>query len=284
MAMKSVNSWRSLTAAAILSATVISAGCASKNLSSDASAQNGNAAAAVKTPVVDGVVKKADVGVELMDTRLYLPLQKRNEKGDFIPYVAADNPYLVNKSQVNKGSVLLFIEAQKAWRAEDYDTVKQKLNVIVKKDKGLSGPWVMLSRLALKDNDFKLAQEHLHKALSINAQNVNAYPLLAQAQRQLGKYNQAQNTLAHALKLWPDFPEAHYNLAILYDVYLNLEAEAQQHLEAYMFLEQDIEIRDFAWLQDIAGRTGVVASSVGEKPEQSAFLQQASALLAEDGQ
>ncbi|MEH6449694.1 MAG: tetratricopeptide repeat protein [Oleispira sp.] len=192
--------------------------------------------------------------VELLATEQYLPVQAYDETQQLIPYQAKENPYLAQKKQVDKGSVLLFIEAQTAWRNGDSDTAKQKLNVIIRNDKGLSGPWMILGDIALAEKDSVLAQKHYQQGLLINPNNVNGYTALAQAQRIQGQYNRAQNTLAKALGLWSDFPEAHYNLSILFDIYLNQSEKAKQHLNAYILLEGgDQESQQ--WLQQLSERS-----------------------------
>lgn len=267
MAMKSVNLTASLLALAI---SACLAGCAT-NQTKESVAEHNQSANVIK----DELLAAHNGKLEILSTEASLPVQQKDAQGQWLAYSPQKNPYLFNKTQVNKGSVLLFLEAQKAWRAEDFTTVEQKLDVIIKNDQQLSGPWVMKARLVLRDQQYSKAEEYLKKALSLNANNVNAYTLLSQVQRLQGNYFNAQNTLAKALMLWPDFPEAHYNLAMLYDAYLNKEVEAQQHLEAYMFLEKDVDPQDFAWLQNLAQRTGVSDSDIGKKTSPSRFLQQA---------
>lgn len=198
----------------------------------------------------EGIAEKK---VALLATEQYLPVQTYDEKNQPIPYEITENPYLAHKRQVDKGSVLLFIEAQKAWRKEDSETAKQKLNVIIRNDDDLSGPWMMLGDIALAEKNYALAQQHYQQGLKINSNNVNGYTALARVQRLQGKYNRAQNTLAKALALWPDFPEAHYNLSILFDIYLNKTQQAQQHLNAYIFLEGENE-ESQQWLQQLNER------------------------------
>ena len=270
MAMKSVNYSTGLLT---LVATLWLSGCATKVAQPEQAEPESQ-------DKISALLKPASDKPELQPTESYLPRQQKDPQGQWLAYEPQKNPYLVNKSQVNKGSVLLFIEAQQAWRAEDFATVEQKLGVIINNDKKLSGPWVMKARLALRNEKYNEAEQHLLQAISLNSNNVNAYTLLAQAQRLQGKYFHAQNTLAEALKLWPDFPEAHYNLAIIYDAYLNKEPQAQQHLEAFMFLEKDVEPKDFNWLQDIASRTGIRESQVGQLTNPSKFLQQAADTVA----
>ena len=202
--------------------------------------------------------------VALKQTTQYIP-KKTLEDGVELAYEAEENPYLSTRSKVNKGSVLLFIEAKKAKRKGKLSVAKQKLTVITKNDDSLSGPWAMLGDIAIDEKDYKKAESHYQKAIEINDQNVNAYTALAKAQRLLGEFHVAQNTLAAALELWPDFPEAHLNLGILYDVYLNRPKLAQMHIEAYLYLTEYKNKQAVAWFDEIKSRTGIRASFILDK-------------------
>lgn len=191
--------------------------------------------------------------VDLVATEQYLPVQTYDEKNQLIPYQEKENPYLAQKAQVDKGSVLLFIEAKSAWRNDDANTAKQKLNVIIKNDAALSGPWMMLGDIALAEKDYPQALKHYQQGLIVNPNNINGYTALASVQRLQGRYDLAQNTLAKALALWPDFPEAHYNLSILFDIYLNQAAKAKQHLDAYILLTGG-DAESLEWLQQLSER------------------------------
>lgn len=206
--------------------------------------------------------------VELKETQAFLPQQAYDEKGQAIAYEAMENPYLQIKSKINKGSVLLFIEAKKAIRSEDYATAKQKLNVITQKDTSLSGPWVLLGNIAVEERQYNLAQSHYQKAIKITPDNINAYIALAKVQRVMGEFHVAQNTLSLVLGIWKDCPEAHLNLGILYDLYLNQPTKAQQHIEAYLFLNGYKNKQAIAWYNEIQSRTGIEKSFID--PKQSA--------------
>ncbi len=202
--------------------------------------------------------------VALMPTAQYMPT-KTVEEGKELPYEASENPYLAKRSKVNKGSVLLFIEAKKAKRKGKLTVAKQKLKVITQKDDSLSGPWAMLGDIAVEEKKYSLAESHYKKAIEINDQNINAYAALAKAQRLMGEFHVAQNTLALALDLWPDFPEAHLNLGILYDVYLNQAEKAQMHMEAYLYLTDYKNKQALAWFEEVKSRTGIQTSFVLDK-------------------
>lgn len=203
--------------------------------------------------------------VDLKDTSAFLPQQTYDEQGKAIAYEPMENPYLDLKGKIDKGSVLLFIEAKKAMRQNDNKTAKQKLGVITQKDTSLSGPWVLLGNIAVEEKQFKQAQEHYKQAIKITPDNINAYIALAKAQRMMGEFAVAQNTLALVLSIWKDCPEAHMNLGVLYDVYLNQPKKAQQHIEAYLFLDDYSDQRAIAWYNEIQSRTGIEKSFVDPK-------------------
>lgn len=202
--------------------------------------------------------------VALKPTEQFLPKQAYDEKSQPVVYEEAENPYLAKRSRVEKGSVLLFIEAKKALRAENYSLAKQKLQVITRNDEDLSGPWVLLAEIAQHEKQLEKSEGYYQTALSINEENINAYVGLAKTQRLMGEFNVAQNTLALALALWPDFPEAHLNLGVLYDVYFNKSELAQKHTEAYLFLTGYKDMQAIEWLNEIKQRTGINKSFMDE--------------------
>ena len=117
----------------------------------------------------------------------------------------------------------------------------------------------------MESKDSKLAITHYQKALEINRSNMNAWLRLAHALRVQGEFLKAQNVYAHALAEWKDCPEAHLNLAVLYDVYLNLPLRAQKHMEAYMFLTGGEDKKVTNWLMEIQKRTGVAQALPADK-------------------
>ena len=214
--------------------------------------------------------------VALKPTEQFIPKQAYDEKtGQPIAYEEAENPYLAIKSRVAKGSVLLFIEAKKAIRAENYALAKQKLQVITRNDKDLSGPWVMLAEIAQIEKQLKKSETYYQTALTINDKNINAYTGLAKTQRLMGEFNVAQNTLALALEIWPDFPEAHLNVGVLYDVYFNKAELAQKHMEAYLFLNGYKDMQAIEWLNEVRMRTGITQSFIDEKADMNDIIAQA---------
>lgn len=206
----------------------------------------------------------------LTDTARFLPHQAYDEKGVKVPYQAQENPYLTQSGTISKGSVLLFIEAKRAMTAGDDKTAAQKLQVIARQDQTLAGPHVLLGDIHMKVGEWKEAAAEYQQACSINEKNVNAWLGLAEAQRRQGQYVLAQNTYTSALQLWPDFPEAHLNLGVLYDLYLNMPEKAQAHYEAYLFLTHNKSGDAQAWYDEVKSRTGIQRSFIDNGAPQRA--------------
>lgn len=202
---------------------------------------------------VDAVTAKPT----LVSTQTFVPVLKQDKEGVYLPYEPSVNPYAAQSSRLKKESVLAYIDAQRAFDKKKFDVAEVSLRKIIADDSKLSGPWVMLGDIASKQEDYVTAKSHYQEAIRINKDNVNAYLRLALAQRELGEFLPAQNTYADALSVWPDFPEAHLNLAILYDIYLNHPIRAQAHLEAYQFLTNENDEKVAKWLEEVQARTGM---------------------------
>jgi tetratricopeptide (TPR) repeat protein len=194
---------------------------------------------------------------ELLATLQYIPQPKVDKKGKVKAYKQKANPYLRSRSSVKKETIDTFIAARRAYQKNNFTAAQELLEKISNEDAKLSGPWVLLGDIALEQKDFKIAQEHFLQASAINKKNVNAYLRLAKVQRMQGDFVGSQNTYAYVLSIWKDFPEAHLNLGVLYDIYLNDDIKAQKHMEAYQFLTGGKNAEVENWLFEIKKRTGM---------------------------
>lgn len=204
-----------------------------------------------------GLLKPTTGPLDLRSTVQYIPQRSKNaETGMLEPYIPQVNPYTVETGRIDAESVKTFIAAKRAIQGSELENAKQLLTQITETDKKLSGPWVLLGDIAKKQKDLEGAVEHYKKAVEINRNNINAYLRLAKLQREMGKFIESQNSYSWALSRWRDFPEAHLNLAVLYDIYLNKPLKAQRHLEAYQFLTSGRDSVRADWLKEIQQRTG----------------------------
>lgn len=204
-----------------------------------------------------GLALEKSPTVTLLETSQYLPQPEFDDAGVMLPYERKENPYLAKSGRIKKSSVESYIEARRAFRDGNHETAQSLLAKLTEDDKSLSGPWVMKGDIALQQNDLQQALDHYVAAIRTNTDNVSAYLRLAKTQRLRGEYLNAQNTYAKVLALWPDCPEAHLNLGVLYDVYMNHPLRAQKHMEAYQFLTGGQNAEVSKWLEELQKRTGV---------------------------
>lgn len=187
----------------------------------------------------------------------FIPQLQTDKKGNLVPYVPSENPYLKKKSRVSKAAVDGFVQAQRLYQAGELAQAEATLKQVLESSDKLSGPWVMLGDIAAKEGELNLAKDHLLRAIVINEYNVNAYLRLAMVKRKLGDFTGAKQVYADVLTIWKDFPEAHLNLGILYDIYLNDDVKAQRHIEAYQFLTGGKNTTVAGWLAELQKRTGM---------------------------
>jgi tetratricopeptide (TPR) repeat protein len=196
-----------------------------------------------------------------------LPRQEYSSAGEKVPYDMQPNPYTTESGSVPAEARSIFIAADNRLQDGDVSGASAKFRLLTEKYPSLSGPWVRLGVIAEEQERFSEAIQHYRKAIAINNKNVNAYMALGLIQRKQGYFSDAFQTYLNALSVWKDFPEAHLNLAILYDLYLNNPEAAQKHYEAYYFLTGEKDEKVQKWLVEVRHRTGIDQSFIDRPPE-----------------
>lgn len=278
--MASVSGKYGITLSAILSASFVVSGCNALMTVKQAGISGNDAAvesAQEGQQVDDGLARdrnasSRDVPVEtgqqleLPSGTAPLPRQVYSAKGEKVPYVPEKNPYTSDTTPVPTESRAMFVAASAQLKRGDLAGARAKFGKLADKYPHLAGPWVRLGDIAQRDGKHAEAAGHYQKAIGLNKKNVNAYIALALVQRKQGQFNSSQNTYLAALDVWKDFPEAHLNLAILYDLYANRPEAAQKHYEAYYFLTGKKDKSVHKWLVEVKHRTGIEESFIDNPP------------------
>ncbi|CAH0992519.1 hypothetical protein SIN8267_02651 [Sinobacterium norvegicum] len=191
----------------------------------------------------------------LIDSLDFLP-QPQSQTAGSVGYQALANPYEAQEGAIAKESIGQFIAIRRALKSEQHEQARSLLLALTESDATLSGPWVLLADGYRREGKQQQAIEAYQQGLAINSLNVNGYIGLAISQRVEGDFIAAQHTYVKALTVWPDFPEAHLNIAILYDQYLNKPLKAQRHFEAYLYLAAEQDEQAVQWLAELQQRTG----------------------------
>ena len=214
--------------------------------------------------------QKQRLAVRTLDTPL--PKQAYDSKGNKLAYVPQPNPYTHKARAVPPDARSAFVAANSMFQQGDLQAARAGFRKMTEKYPVLSGPWVQLGAIAEKQEKYEGAVKHYRKAISVNRKNVNAYLALGLLQRRLGEFGAAQASYNKALQVWKDFPEAHLNLAILYDLYVNQPEQAQKHYEAYSFLTGNKDKKVHKWLVEVKRRTGIEQSFIDNPPRKFAVV------------
>lgn len=115
----------------------------------------------------------------------------------------------------------------------------------------IAGSWANLALINAKKGDVKEAQRYVEIALSKNPNMAQSWNLSGYLALQDGKIKSAQQHYQRAIEINPSYALAHYNLALLYDIYLQDVANAVQHYEQYLShsTEKDQKTKD--WLEGL---------------------------------
>jgi len=115
------------------------------------------------------------------------------------------------------------------------------------------GPYCNLAIIYFKANDYDNALKLVSHAIELNKNNYQAYNLRAQINLKLGRVINAKDDYLKATKINPKYINAQYNLALLYDIYLQDLQNAIKHYEIYLSLINKPDERTQEWLNHLKG-------------------------------
>ncbi len=117
----------------------------------------------------------------------------------------------------------------------------------------LAGPYTNLALIHFKRQEYDQSLELVNKALIRNPEQAQAYQLRAQIFVAKRKINEAKKDYIKAIELDPDYINAHYNLALLYDIYLQEITLAINHYEIYLSLIKEPDETTQEWVNHLKG-------------------------------
>jgi len=129
---------------------------------------------------------------------------------------------------------------------------------------GFVGAWLGESDLYLQQQQWEHALSVLKQAQTLNPDVASLYTRQAYCYRQLGQFDEAEQAYQRALRLNADYALAHYNYAILLDLYLQQPQEAITHFEHYQRLQTTPDPQVAKWLKELKRR---VAEPLAQNPD-----------------
>jgi tetratricopeptide (TPR) repeat protein len=119
---------------------------------------------------------------------------------------------------------------------------------------GVSIGYTNLGLLQLKTGDFPSAEKSLQEAIRLNPADAVAQNHMGVVLREQGEFDKAKTAYLQALKLRTNYANAHLNLGILYDLYLQDLAQALKHYEQYQALTGSKDDTVAKWIVDLERR------------------------------
>lgn len=118
----------------------------------------------------------------------------------------------------------------------------------------LAGPIVNQAIILRKQNKLDEAYKMLQNALLTHAKNPYLLNQLGVVSRELGKFKQAQVSYETAIRIDEYYPNAHYNLAVLADLYLHDPNLALAQFQIYQTLIPEPDKKVAGWIKELERR------------------------------
>lgn len=149
----------------------------------------------------------------------------------------------IAKPVVSTGKPALTPEEQAAWNAAlalmqkgDAPAATAAFQALLTRQPRLAGAYVNLGLLAEQRQDAEQARQHYQQALSINPANDVALMQLALLDQAQGKFRESEAGLLKAESVNGNNASVHYNLGVLYELYLQNPGQAVKHYRRYVEL------------------------------------------------
>ena len=147
-----------------------------------------------------------------------------------------------------------FYEIKQLMHNNNYPVAEAELRNLVAKNPEFTGAWANLGIIYSETNRLQDAEKALHKALNTDAPSAAVLARMAYVYKKQGRIDQAIMMYEKSLQIDPNYANAHYNVSILYDLYMQEAEKALAHLTKYLELvgsDKEAEI----WVQLLERKT-----------------------------
>jgi Flp pilus assembly protein TadD len=154
-------------------------------------------------------------------------------------------------SPASDGTSIEFSKAIDAMANNDNKLAESILTKLTTSHPALAGPWNNLGIIQYRENNYDAAMTSAQQAIKINPASAEAFNLLAMSEVQLGHINKARQHYTTAIDLKPDYANAQYNIALLYDIYYQDIDNAILHYIKYLELVKSDDKATRDWLDQL---------------------------------
>lgn len=150
----------------------------------------------------------------------------------------------------------LYQQGIDALSLREYDEAQIIFAEFIEKYPSMAGAYVNLALIAYRQENFESSESLVAKAIELNPAQAQAYHLRAQLHLKNGDIKKAMTDYIEAITIKPDYINAHYNLALLYDIYLQDIEQAIQQYSIYLSIldKEDETTKD--WIEHLRRSIG----------------------------
>jgi len=141
-----------------------------------------------------------------------------------------------------------------ALKALKFDKAEILLSDIIERHPNLAGPHANMGLVHYKKGHIEQAKQSLKKALTLNPKNPYVYNIMGIIKNNKGDFSSAEKYFLLAIQNKPNYAKAHYNIALLYDIYFHEIKKSIQHYQKYLKIIASKDINDKQttdWLQQL---------------------------------
>ncbi|XPF94824.1 tetratricopeptide repeat protein [Colwellia sp. RE-S-Sl-9] len=151
------------------------------------------------------------------------------------------------KSELPENIHTLYKLALAEMKNKNWQGARELLDDVIKQYPRLSVAYLNKALALYQLKQLDGAVMSLQQAEKVNPINPYIYNLQGVIAREQGQFNEAEKRYKQALALWPDYAEAHLNIAVFFELYRGEFVQAKAHYQAYLALKPD-DARAKKWL------------------------------------
>ena len=145
----------------------------------------------------------------------------------------------------------LYRKALTALNNSQLDYAESELKKISKNRSELAGPWINLALIDIKKNNLDNAQKNLNMALERNPKMPQVFNVRGFLELTRGNFAKAAGDYRQAIALKEDYALAHYNYALVNDIYFQDMKMAVRHYKRYLELTQNQDKKTADWVLEL---------------------------------
>lgn len=133
----------------------------------------------------------------------------------------------------------------------ELDEAAGRFRSIAKSRPDLAGPWANLALIDIRRNQLDQAEKNAAEALKRNPRLAQAHGVLGYVAAARGDVRKALEHYRRAVDIKKDYAVAHYNIAVINDLFLNDMAAAAAHYRLYLAATAGGDKKTADWLAEI---------------------------------